>query len=54
MPAPGPRMLEAVGLGLHGTLAPFAVTFGVAVPRRTAALALCGYLAASTGALAAR
>ncbi|SCK38610.1 sensor histidine kinase [Streptomyces sp. WMMB 322] len=42
-----------VGLGLHGTLAPFAVTFGVAVPRRTAALALCGYLAAVAAALAA-
>ncbi|WP_246530919.1 sensor histidine kinase [Streptomyces bathyalis] len=42
-----------VGLGLHGALAPFAVTFGVAVPRRTAALALSGYLAATTAALAA-
>nr|WP_240969347.1 histidine kinase [Streptomyces sp. HNM0575] len=42
-----------VGLALYGTLAPFAVTFGVAVPRRTAALALCGYLAAVPCALAA-
>jgi two-component system, NarL family, sensor histidine kinase DesK len=42
-----------VGLALYGTLAPFAVTFGVAVARRTAALALCGYLVAVPAALAA-
>ncbi|OEV29026.1 hypothetical protein AN219_18990 [Streptomyces nanshensis] len=42
-----------VGLALHGTLAPFAVTFGVTVPRRVAALALCGFLAVALAALAA-
>ncbi|WP_314175738.1 sensor histidine kinase [Streptomyces winkii] len=42
-----------VGLALYGTVAPFAVTFGVTVPRRTAGVALCGFLAATLLALAA-
>jgi two-component system sensor histidine kinase DesK len=42
-----------VGLALYGAVAPFAVTFGITVPRRTAALALCGYLLLAAGALAA-
>ncbi|WP_229712168.1 sensor histidine kinase [Streptomyces daqingensis] len=42
-----------VGLALYGAFAPFAVTFGITVPRRTAALFLCGYVAVTAGSLAA-
>ncbi|MFC4495880.1 sensor histidine kinase [Streptomyces ovatisporus] len=41
-----------IGLALYGALAPFAVTFGITLPRRTAALALCGYVLVTAGSLA--
>lgn len=41
-----------VSLALYGTLAPFAVTFGIILPRRTAALSLVVYAMATTGAFA--
>lgn len=42
-----------VGLALYGALAPFAVTFGITLPRRTAALSLCAYILVTAAALAA-
>lgn len=42
-----------VGLALYGTLAPFALTFGLAVPRRTAALTLGVFVVIAVTALAA-
>ncbi|MGH3311921.1 MAG: sensor histidine kinase [Streptomyces sp.] len=41
------------GLALYGTLAPFAVTFGVAVPRRTAVLVIGGFVVIVVASLAA-
>lgn len=43
----------SIGMALYGAMAPFAVTFGLAVPRRTAAVALCGFLAVTLVALVA-
>ncbi|WP_309237764.1 sensor histidine kinase [Streptomyces albidus (ex Kaewkla and Franco 2022)] len=40
-----------VGVALYGAVAPFAVTFGVTVPRRTAALALVAFVVIAATAL---